>query len=100
MNRESQDSNIEIAVRFPPHLRRFINLPVDTSACGDTVREIVADLEIRYPGVSDYLIHENGELRQHVNIFLDDRMISDREALSDSTHQVNQIFVMQALSGG
>ena len=89
-----------VTVKFAPHLRRFIELPESCEATGLTVHDIVNQLEDRFPGVSNYLIHENGKLRKHVNVFLDDKMIVDREALSDCVKDVKQIFVMQALSGG
>lgn len=62
--------------------------------------EVVRDLERQYPGLTAYLVHEDGSLRQHVNIFLDERWLADRHRLSDSVAGVNQVFVMQALSGG
>ena len=93
-------SNQKTEVRFPPHLRRFLELPEVCQATGETVREIVNNLDNQFPGFADYLLHENGEVRQHVNIFLDEKMISDRKELSDSVDDINQIFIMQALSGG
>ena len=90
----------EIEVRFPPHLRRFMKLPEVHLSSGNTVREVVENLEVEVPGVSDYLMHENGTMRQHVNIFLGDKLISDRISLSDSLENVEHITIMQALSGG
>ncbi len=89
-----------IEVSFPPHLRRFIDLPENCQVNGKTVREILDDLETNYPGVQGYLLHENGALRQHVNLFLDERLIHDRQELSDSTEGVKELVIMQALSGG
>jgi molybdopterin synthase sulfur carrier subunit len=90
----------EVEIRFSSHLKRFIDLPETHLATGETVRDIVDALESSFPGVSGYLLHENGKLRQHVNLFLDDRMVSDREGLSDTLENTKTIYVMQALSGG
>ena len=89
-----------IEVSFPPHLRRFIDVPQSCSVDGQTVREILDELETSYPGLQGYLLHENGALRQHVNLFLDEHLIDDREELSDSTEGVKELVIMQALSGG
>lgn len=89
-----------INVHFSAHLRRFVDLPQSCEATGDTVKAVMADLEVKYPGVTDYILHENQKLRQHVNLFLDEQMIADREQLSDSTLNAKELFVMQALSGG
>ncbi len=89
-----------VVVRFPPHLIRHFPVPTECAAEGNTVAEAVLDLERQYPGLTGYLIHENGTLRQHVNIFLGEQMVRDRAGLSDSLEGVNEMFVMQALSGG
>ncbi len=89
-----------VAVRFSNHLRRFIDLP-DVFECESAdVRELINALELSFPGVASYLLHENGCVRQHVNIFLDDAILKDRIKLSDSLEQVTEIAIMQALSGG
>ena len=62
--------------------------------------ELLADLDRQYPGLADYIVHENGTLRQHVNIFVGDRLLADRQQLSDSLQDVDAVSIMQALSGG
>lgn len=92
--------NHQVEVKFSAHLKRFVDLPDAYQATGETVRDVVDSLETDFPGVSGYLLHENGKMRQHVNLFLDDRMITDRVGLTDSLESTKTIFVMQALSGG
>ncbi len=89
-----------IRVTFPPHLRRFIELPDECQAGGDDVRSVLNELEDKFPGLAGYLLHENGSLRQHVNLFLDERLITDRTGLSDTTKGIQELVIMQALSGG
>ncbi len=89
-----------VRVNFTPHLRRFIDLPASCEVTGSTVRELIDKLEVKFPGVSDYLLHENGRIRQHVNLFLDQQLIEDRESLGDSVAEVKELHIMQALSGG
>ena len=89
-----------ITVSFPPHLRRFINVPDSCQAEGETINEVLEYLENQYPGIRNYLLHENGTLRQHVNLFLDQRLFHDRENLNTSVVDVGELAVMQALSGG
>ena len=89
-----------VEVKFSAHLKRFVDLPESYQSTGGTVRDIIDALELEFPGISGYLLHENGILRQHVNLFLDDRMVVDRTGLSDSLDSTKTIFVMQALSGG
>jgi hypothetical protein len=41
-----------------------------------------------------------GPLGEHVNIFINNQMIADRESLSDLVTESDEVFIMQALSGG
>ena len=90
-------------VKFTRHLVRFFpqlsgSAPVE--AQGDTVRELIADLERQYPGMAAYLVDDHGRLRKHVNIFVGRELILDREKLTDPLAEIDQVFVYQALSGG
>jgi len=89
-----------IEVCFPPHLRRHFPLPAACHIEADTAAAAVAELDRLFPGVAAWLIHENGALRQHVNLFLDEQFLRDRERLTDSLVGVKKLHVMQALSGG
>ncbi len=87
-------------VRFPPQLRRHFPIPAECSVEAGNVAELVTRLDQQYPGLAAYLVHEDGSLRKHVNIFVDERFIRDRRALSDAISPDAMVHVMQALSGG
>ena len=89
-----------ITVRFSRHLVRHFSIPPTCDGAGKTVSELLADLNRRYPGLTEYILHENGTVRQHVNIFVGERLLADRQRLSDSLEDVDEVSIMQALSGG
>jgi sulfur-carrier protein len=64
------------------------------------VREVIDELERRQPGFASYIIDETGRLRRHVNVFIGDEPIRDRERLSDAVAPDDRISILQALSGG
>jgi len=80
---------------FFPHLEG-VDLQVD----GSTVAEVVQGLEEQAPGIAFYVCDERGRLRQHVNIFVGDSPVWDRQALSDRVEPDTPVFIAQALSGG
>lgn len=53
-----------------------------------------------FPAARPYIIDDQGEVRQHVAVFVDGSTISDRRKLSDPVEAESEIFIMQALSGG
>ena len=57
-------------------------------------------LDEKYPGLAAYVVDERGAPRKHVNIFLDDELIHDRQKLQDPVAADDRIYIFQALSGG
>lgn len=81
--------------RFFPHLEgKELNVEARTAA------EVVQALEKIAPGFAFYICDERGSLRQHVNIFVEEELIADRNALSDRVKPDSRVYIMQALSGG
>jgi sulfur carrier protein ThiS len=88
-------------VRFTRHLVRFFpDLGEHVEVPGQTVAEVVAALDERHPGLAAYIVDERGGLRRHVNIFLGQDLIHDRQRLQDRVRDEDQIYIFQALSGG
>lgn len=65
-----------------------------------TVAEVVREMETIAPGFAFYVCDELGRLRRHVNIFVEEERIADRQGLSDRVEVNSRVFIMQALSGG
>ena len=87
-------------VVFTRHLLRFFPALTEGEVPGTTVREVIAELDKRYPGFAGYIIDELGRLRRHVNLFVGEEPICDRETLSDKLSPSDKVFILQALSGG
>jgi molybdopterin synthase sulfur carrier subunit len=87
-------------IKFTYALKRFFPKLKDTPASGTTLQEIFKEIESSCPGLQSYVLDERGSLRRHVNIFIDGRMINDRNKLSDTFSSNSEIYIMQALSGG
>lgn len=87
-------------INFTSALKRFFPSLETEQVSGENVSEVLQNLEKIHPGICDYIVDEEGELRKHVNIFLDGELIQDREGLQDAVEEQQEIFIFQALSGG
>ena len=87
-------------VTFTPHLQRFFPTLAACDIDGATVRVVIDELERRYPGLASYIVDDGGRLRRHVNIFVGEEPIHDRETLGDALGTRTPVFIVQALSGG
>jgi sulfur-carrier protein len=64
---------------------------------GATVAQIIENLETRFPGVKDRLVHE-GELRPHIAVAIDGDV--SPEGLEQDVQESSEIHFIPALSGG
>ena len=87
-------------IKFTSALSRFFPGLGEMEIAGRNVKDVVSAVEQKYPGIQDYLLEEDGSLRQHVNIFVKEELINDREKLSDQVNDSDEILIYQALSGG
>lgn len=87
-------------VRFTNHLQRFFPKISEIEVEAGTVSEVLISLDSKFPGLRAYIVDDRGALRQHVNIFVQKELIEDRQNLSDPVNANDEIFILQALSGG
>ena len=88
-------------VKFTQALKRFYPNLGDLEMEVATIEDVINEVERQFQGMKSYIVDDQGVLRQHVNIFVNGKMIEDREGLSDSISDEDcEIFIMQALSGG
>ncbi len=87
-------------IKFTSALRRFFPDLSDSEIQGTTVKETLRNIEIKYPGILNYLVEDDGQLRKHVNIFVKGDLINDRINLNDAVTELDEVIIFQALSGG
>ncbi|MFN0205380.1 MAG: MoaD/ThiS family protein [Planctomycetota bacterium] len=69
----------------------------EVDARGNTLAELLQDLETRFPGIRFRFIDEQDALRPHMRIFINSKQVRDLCArLSPS----DEVHIIQALSGG
>ena len=65
-----------------------------------TLSDSLALLWKECPGVRDRVLNERGDVRQHVNIFVDGKSIRDAGGLGTAVRADSEILILPALSGG
>ena len=86
-------------VQFTGHLQRFLSVPT-AEAEGATVRAVLDGVFRDNPRLRSYVLDEQGGLRKHVTVFVSGRALADRGGLSDAVAPTDEVYVLQALSGG
>jgi molybdopterin converting factor small subunit len=83
-------------VLIPSALRSYTD-SAHAEACGDTLAEVVADLDRLHPGIAFRMIDEQRRIRRHIRFFVDGRQVRD---LDQRMPDDGELVIVQALSGG
>ncbi|MHB0972034.1 MAG: ubiquitin-like small modifier protein 1 [Thermoanaerobaculia bacterium] len=93
---------MSIVFVIPGPLREFtggrdeVRVDAEVSSAG----EALAYLWTTCPGVRDRVVNELGDVRQHVNIFIDGENIRWTDGLNTPVRDGAEIVILPALSGG
>jgi len=86
-------------IAFTANLRRHLDCP-PADVGGRTVRESLEEVFSSNSALRGYVLDDQGRLRKHVAVFVNGEPIADKAGLSDVVDEGDEIYVMQALSGG
>ena len=88
-----------VQVSIPTILRTYTDGAKRVEAEGSTLQELIADLEVRHPGIGGRLL-ENGELRRFVNVYLNDEDVRFTGGLTTPLADGDAVTVLPAVAGG
>jgi sulfur-carrier protein len=86
-------------VSFTSALQRFLPAPSEQVE-GGTLAAALAEVFASRPALRGYVLDGHGALRRHVAVYISGQPVRDRVRLSDPVGPHDEIYVLQALSGG
>ena len=86
-------------ITFTTNLQRYLACPVQETP-GGSVRAVLDNVFATNPRLRSYLLDDQGRLRRHVYIYVNDARIADIVRLTDAVGDRDEVFVFQALTGG
>jgi molybdopterin converting factor small subunit len=89
-----------VTVRIPTTLRTLTAGASEVSVEGNTVAEVLANLEAAHPGFHDRLFDDKGELRRFVNVFVADDDVRFLKGLDTEVPGGGTLSVIPAVAGG
>jgi molybdopterin converting factor small subunit len=73
---------------------------VDVATCGRTLQAALAALFATHPGLRDRVLTEQGEIREHVNVFVGKSEARSLGGLATPLADGMEISIIPAISGG
>ncbi|HEV8616026.1 MAG TPA: ubiquitin-like small modifier protein 1 [Methylomirabilota bacterium] len=89
-----------VTVRIPTPLRQVTKGNAEVQAKGDTVDDVIADLERQFPGLRERLVDETGELRRFINIYVNEEDIRFLQSRKTALKDGDQVSIVPAIAGG
>ena len=89
-----------ISVRIPTPLRKLTKEKDTVQATGQTVREIVDNLEAQFPGLMERQCDEKGELRRFVNVYVNNVDIRFAQGKLTPVKEGDELSIIPAIGGG
>lgn len=91
---------MSVEIRMARGLRVHVEVPATVDVDGSNAREAVDALIVAYPELRRFVLDDADRLRQHVNIYINDTLIVDRDHLSDPLSSGDRLYILPAVSGG
>jgi len=89
-----------VLVRIPTPLRAVTKGAGEVQAKGDTVVDLIEDLERQYPGLRERLIEASGEVRRFINIYVNEEDIRFLQGKKTALKDGDQVSIVPAIAGG
>ncbi len=87
-------------VKIPTPLRRHTGGASSIEVRGERVRDALSDLSSRYPTIGDRLFDGQGQVKSHLNVFLNNEDIRFLGGLDTPMRDGDTVVLLPALAGG
>ncbi len=89
-----------VKVRVPTPLMKLTNNQAEISAEGDTIADILNNLESQFAGIKERICEENGTPRRFINIYLNEEDIRFLDGEKTKIKDGDEISIIPAIAGG
>ena len=90
---------MDVTVRIPTPLRTLTGGEEAVKVAGNSVRDVLENLEKKHPGMRERLLDDKG-VRRFVNIYVGDEDIRFLDGLDTELQAGQEISIVPAIAGG
>jgi len=87
-------------VKLPTILRKQTNGEAQVQAEGDTPRDLLNDLESKYPGITKNIVSDDGGLHRFINVYVNDEDVRYLGSLETEVADGDTVSILPAVAGG
>jgi molybdopterin converting factor small subunit len=87
-------------IRIPTPMRRYTNGERLITVSAETLAAAIAELNNRYPGLSERLLDGDGQLHRFVSIFVGEEDVRLLQGLATPLADHTEVSIIPAMAGG
>ena len=91
---------MSVTVLVPTPLRGLTSDQSRVEASGETLHQLVLNLEEQFPGMGERILDEDGEIRRFVNLFVNGEDVRFLDGLQTAIGPTDEISIVPAVAGG
>ncbi|MDH3583044.1 MAG: molybdopterin-synthase adenylyltransferase MoeB [Phycisphaerae bacterium] len=91
---------MSVTVMIPTALRTYADGEDTVTLDGANVGDILKGLTDRFPSLRPHLFSDDGELRNFVNVFVNDENIRDQQQAATTLNDGDEVAIVPAVAGG
>ena len=91
---------MSITVEIPTAFRRFTDGAPKVDCSAATVAEVLNELTLRFPDLSKHVRDDSGQIRQFLNVYLNEEDIRFLGGESCSVKEGDRVLLVPAIAGG
>jgi molybdopterin synthase sulfur carrier subunit len=93
-------SNMPVTIEIPTAFRRFTDGAPKVDCSANTIAEALAELTARFPELSRHVRDESGQIRQFLNVYLNEEDIRFLGGESCCVKEGDRVLLVPSIAGG
>lgn len=89
-----------IKVRIPAPLQKLTQEKADVEVCGGSVKELIEDLEKKFPGIKSRICDDTGKIRKFINFYVNEEDIRFLQQEETALKDGDEVSIIPAIAGG
>lgn len=91
---------MSIDVRVPTVLRTHTGGEKKVTGQGDTLRELIDDLDAAHPGIKPAIVDADGRLHRFINLYVNDEDVRFLGSIETPLADGDEVSILPAVAGG
>jgi len=91
---------MQATVRVPTPLQKLTQNQGEVKVSGANIKELIEDLEKKFPGIKERICDEAGKIRRFINIYVNEEDVRFLQQEETPLKDGDEISIIPAIAGG